>query len=224
MTFSIVGRCARTGMAGIAISSSSPAVAGRCAHVRPGVGAVAVQNLTDPRLGPLALDMLANDVPADGVIARLIDESPHIQYRQLAIVGPRNDCAVFSGTHALGCAAECVGDGVAAAGNMLANASIPREMVRAFAASAAASLAERLLNGLEAALAAGGEAGPVKSAGLLIGGPVSWPIIDLRVDWDEAPITRLRTLWGIWKPQASDYVTRALDPTTAPSFMAVGRI
>ena len=58
MTFSIVARCARTGQFGMAISSSSPAVAARCAHIRAGVGAVASQNITDPALGPLVLDQM----------------------------------------------------------------------------------------------------------------------------------------------------------------------
>ena len=55
MTFSLVARCAETGMFGLAISSSSPAVAARCAYARADVGAVASQNVTDPTLGPLAL-------------------------------------------------------------------------------------------------------------------------------------------------------------------------
>ena len=59
MTFSIVGRCAVTGQFGMAISSSSPAVAARCAHVRAGVGVVASQNITDPELGTLTLDAMA---------------------------------------------------------------------------------------------------------------------------------------------------------------------
>ena len=56
MTFSIVGRCARTGALGVAITSSSPAVASRCAYVEAGIGAVATQNITDPRLGPAMLE------------------------------------------------------------------------------------------------------------------------------------------------------------------------
>ena len=59
MTFSLVARCAKTGQFGVVISSSSPAVAARCSHVRAGVGAVASQNITDPALGPLLLDTLA---------------------------------------------------------------------------------------------------------------------------------------------------------------------
>ena len=60
MTFSLVARCAKTGMFGIAISSSSPAVAARCSYARAKVGAVASQNVTDPTLGPLALDLMQN--------------------------------------------------------------------------------------------------------------------------------------------------------------------
>ncbi|NJS40047.1 MAG: DUF1028 domain-containing protein, partial [Rhodobacteraceae bacterium] len=63
MTFSIVARCAKTGQFGMAISSSSPAVAARCAHVRAKVGAVASQNITDPALGPLVLDQLEAGLP-----------------------------------------------------------------------------------------------------------------------------------------------------------------
>ncbi|HSF95655.1 MAG TPA: DUF1028 domain-containing protein, partial [Thermohalobaculum sp.] len=59
MTFSIAARCSETGMFGIAVSSSSPAVAARCAHARAGVGAVASQNITDPALGTRALDLMA---------------------------------------------------------------------------------------------------------------------------------------------------------------------
>jgi len=58
MTFSIVGRCARSGQLGIAISSSSIAVGARCPWVRTGVGAVATQNVTLPALGPRVLDLL----------------------------------------------------------------------------------------------------------------------------------------------------------------------
>ena len=64
MTFSLVARDAASGAFGIVISSSSPAVAARCAHVRAGVGVVASQNVTNPALGPLVLDALAGVVEA----------------------------------------------------------------------------------------------------------------------------------------------------------------
>ena len=83
MTFSLVARCAETGMFGLAISSSSPAVAARCAYARAGVGAVASQNVTDPSLGPLALDLMENGMNAVEAIERVREQGKFIEYRRL---------------------------------------------------------------------------------------------------------------------------------------------
>ena len=69
---------------------------------------------------------------------------------------------------------------------------------------------------------AGGEAGPVRSAGLLIVTDVAWPAADLRVDWAEDPIGELARLWQRWAPEMEAYVTRALDPQTAPAYGVPG--
>jgi len=111
---------------------------------------------------------------------------------------------------------------VAAAGNLLATVDVPAAMVAAFQASTGA-FGERLLGAMRAAMAAGGEAGPVHSAGLKIVDKLSWPLVDLRVDWaEEGVIDQLQTLWEIYAPQAADYVTRALHPETAPGFGVPG--
>jgi uncharacterized Ntn-hydrolase superfamily protein len=74
-----------------------------------------------------------------------------------------------------------------------------------------------------AAIAAGGEAGPVHSAALKVVDDLIWPIVDLRIDWaDEDPIDRLDALWQAYRPQMQDYVTRALNPTAAPSYGVPG--
>ena len=86
MTFSIAARCAETGMFGVAVSSSSPAVAARCAHARAGVGAVASQNVTDPSLGARALDLLRLGASAEQVIAVLRGSAPHMEFRQILAV------------------------------------------------------------------------------------------------------------------------------------------
>jgi uncharacterized Ntn-hydrolase superfamily protein len=86
MTFSLVARCAETGMFGVAISSSSPAVAARCSYARAGVGAVASQNITDPTLGPLALDLMQAGATAVQAIARIKAESAFIDYRQVLVI------------------------------------------------------------------------------------------------------------------------------------------
>jgi uncharacterized Ntn-hydrolase superfamily protein len=222
MTFSIAARCADTGHFGIAIASSSPAVAARCAHVRAGVGAVSSQNVTDPRLGPAALDLMQGGASARAALAALTAANPHIDYRQLVAVDSQGRTATWSGCHTLGIHAASEGKDCAAAGNLLANDGVPAAMVGAFEA-AAGSLASRLVAALSAGLAAGGEAGPVHSAGLLVAGTESWPLVDLRVDWDDAdPIARLHALWVLWEPQMDAYVQRALDPGRSPSFGVPG--
>ncbi len=75
---------------------------------------------------------------------------------------------------------------------------------------------------MKAALALGGEVGPVHSAGLKVVGSVAWPETDLRVDWSNDPIHELEVLWRLWRPLKDDYVTRALDPASAPTYGVPG--
>lgn len=225
MTFSISGRCADTGMFGIAVSSSSPSVAARCAHVRAGVGAVSTQNITDPRLGPMGLDLMAGGLTAKAALERLIAEAPHIDYRQLTLVDATGQTAAYSGTKTLGTYATAGGEDVVAAGNMLTTPVIPQKMVETFEAMRGQSLGDRLIAAMRAAVLAGGEEGPVHSMGLVMVDKVSWNVADLRVDWTEGdPIEECASLWERWRHEMDAYVTRALNPTQAPSYGVPGDV
>lgn len=221
MTFSIIARCARTGQFGMAISSSSPAVAARCAHVRAGVGAVASQNITDPALGLLVLDQLEKDHSATDALQAVTTGRPHIDYRQLLVIDREGRTAIHSGRQVLGIWGEARSTDCAAGGNLLAGELVPMAMVEAFAGSKG-HLGERLMLALEAGLKAGGEAGPVHSAGLKVADRLSWPLVDLRIDWAEDPIGMLRAAWDVYAPQMGAYVQRAEDPTQAPSYGVPG--
>lgn len=221
MTFSIVARCARTGQFGMAISSSSPAVAARCAHVRAGVGAVASQNITDPALGPLVLDRLEAGLSAKDALNAVTEGRAFIDYRQLLVVDREGRTAIHSGRQVLGVWGEARAADCAAGGNLLAGELVPMAMIEAFAASTG-HLGERLMRALEAGLAAGGEAGPVHSAGLKVADRLSWPLVDLRIDWSDDPIGMLRKAWDTYAPQMAAYVQRAEDPTQAPSYGVPG--
>lgn len=221
MTFSIIARCARTGQFGMAIASSSPAVAARCAHVRAGVGAVASQNVTDPALGPVLLDALATGKSAVQALSVTVFSHAHSDYRQLLVVDATGQTAIHSGAQVLGLWGQAQGNGCAAAGNLLADQALPQTMVAAFDA-ARGHLADRLMSALEAGLAAGGEAGPVRSAGLKVADRLSWPLVDLRMDWADDPIGMLRTAWDVYRPQMAAYVQRAENPTLAPSYGVPG--
>ncbi len=222
MTFSLVARCAETGMFGMAIASSSPAVAARCAYARAGVGAVASQNITDPSLGPLVLDLTQAGMSAPEAITEMRLRARFPEYRQVLVVDTKGRTAIHSGPNALGIWAEAQGPDVASGGNLLASAGVPQGIVDGFLASTG-HIGDRLIAAMRAGLAAGGEAGPVHSAGLKIVDKVEWPVADLRCDWTDAcPIEDLARLWDIYKPQLGAYVQRALDPRAAPSYGVPG--
>jgi uncharacterized Ntn-hydrolase superfamily protein len=209
-------------MFGVAISSSSPAVAARCSYAQAGVGAVASQNVTDPSLGPKALDLLARGATASEAVEIVMRTAAHKDYRQVLAVDAQGMSAIYSGSKALGLWAEARDRDVACGGNLLANENVPAAMVASFRTSQG-DLGDRLMTALRAALAAGGEAGPVRSAGLKLVRDVSWPVADLRCDWSEdCPIEQLARVWDIYKPQLESYVTRAINPVDAPSYGVPG--
>lgn len=222
MTFSIVGRCAETGQLGIAISSSSIAVGARCPWLRAGVGAVASQNITLPALGPQILEALEAGLEPTAALDQALSRNGYSQYRQVALLDSQGRSALFSGSETLGLHNALAGEQCVAAGNLLASPEVIDAMIDAFEHSQGL-LAERLLAAMHAAMAAGGEAGPVHSAALKVVDDLTWPLIDLRVDWaDENPIGQLDNLWQAYRPQMQDYVIRALDPTRAPSYGVPG--
>lgn len=222
MTFSLVTRCAQTGMFGIAITSSSPAVAARCSFARAGVGAVATQNVTDPRLGPLTLDLMAQGKSAEAAIEAVKSQSKFMEYRQVLAVDATGQTAIHSGPNSLGIWTQAQGVDVASGGNLLANEKIPQAVVDAFQ-NATGHIGDRLISAMRAGLAAGGEAGPIHSAGMKIVDAVSWPVADLRCDWTEdCPIENIATAWDVYKPQLDAYIQRANDPREAPSYGVPG--
>jgi uncharacterized Ntn-hydrolase superfamily protein len=223
MTFSIAGRCAKTGMIGIAISTSSIAVTSRCPWVRAGVGAVSTQNVTDPRLGPQGLDLLEEGMPAPSALEELMKSAPHSEYRQVIMIDAAGRTAHWTGAKALGIHGTAQGKNCVAGGNLLKHAKIPEALVRSFESDSARPLAARLIGALEDGLRDGGEAGPVHSAGVIVMHEQIWPLVDLRVDWAaENPIAGLRKLWEDYQPQMQDYVTRALAPDDAPKYGVPG--
>lgn len=222
MTLSIIGRCAQTGQMGIAISSSSIAVGARCPWLRSKVGAVSTQNITLPALGPRILDRLAQGDAVDIALKRGLETDDYALYRQVTVLTPDGNSAFYSGEKTLGINNALSGENCVAAGNMLASPDVIAAMVNAFEHHSG-HLADRLIAAMQAGLRAGGEAGPVHSAALSIVDSPVWPIVDLRVDWtDASPIDELNALWQAYKPQMQDYITRALDPRSAPGYGVPG--
>jgi uncharacterized Ntn-hydrolase superfamily protein len=217
MTYSIAAHCPDTGAFGIAITSSSICVASRCAWVGP-VGAVLTQNVTDPQLGPAGLYLLRRGLGAAAVVQQLVAGTPDPAWRQVAAVDRYGAISHHSGSEALPKVAVAEGEGCIAMGNLLATTAVADEIIASFRRTGDEPLAERLMQALEAGLAAGGETGDEHAAGLHVARHYDWPLIDLRVDWHDRPIAALRDLWERYRPEMDAFLGRARSPATAPSF------
>jgi uncharacterized Ntn-hydrolase superfamily protein len=153
---------------------------------------------------------------ATETVAELTANDPTIGWRQLAVIDKEGGTACFHGDRIKSIHAGAEGDGCCATGNIIRNGQIPAAMVATFEANAAEPLAERLILALEAGEEAGGEFRLLKSAAVLVVDEQSFPLVDLRVEFDRAPLTELRFLWEIYRPEVQQYVRRTMDPDSIP--------
>ena len=218
MTLSIAALCPRTRAYGCAMATSSMAAGARATFVAPDAGVVLSQARSDPRLGELGITRLRAGDDAHRVVAAMISASPHAAWRQLAVLDLRGGMAANTGERCTEVKGERFGDGVMAVGNGLANERVVGAMVEGFAAAVDRELPDRLIAALEAGLAAGGEAYPLRSSALKVARPgVPLLPIDLRADFSETPIDELRRLWVMWGPMSEGYVQRCVDPANSPA-------
>jgi uncharacterized Ntn-hydrolase superfamily protein len=215
MTFSLAGRCARTGMLGAVVTTSSIAVGSRCQHAAAGVGAALTQHMTDPRLGPLMLDLLKRGYSAQQALDAAVAGTPRSDWRQLGLIDRNGRTASFGGANMQPESAEIHGRDCVSLANIVRSRDVPAAMVRAFEADPSQPLAARLLAALRAGHEAGSEFKPLVSTALIVAHEHDFPYVDLRVDGDSDPICTLERLWREYEPTADLYVTRATDPDTA---------
>lgn len=222
MTFSLAGFCPRTRQLGCALATSSMAAGGRAPFVQPGVGSVLSQARSDPRLGELGLRALAAGRSAAQALAEMTASTPHTAWRQLAVLDGGGGTACFTGAQCTQAKGERQGRGVVVVGNGLANEAVLDAMLEGFSSAPDAGLADRLVSALEAGERAGGEAFPLRSAGLMVAFP-DLPLlpINLRVDFSDTPITELRRMLTAWLPMMDGYVMRCMDPERSPPAAAI---
>src|SRR5579872_7370742 len=132
MTFSLIGRCARTCQIGAAVTTSNIAVGSRVTHCAAGVGAVLTQHRTDPRLGSRGLDLLRSGCTAQEALDSLVASTPHAHWRQLAVLDAAGGSAAYSGARTRPEMSEAATENACAIGNILANARVPAAMLRRF--------------------------------------------------------------------------------------------
>jgi uncharacterized Ntn-hydrolase superfamily protein len=212
MTFSLAAQDPDTGMFGVVSCSSSIAVGNRCPWARAGAGAVLTQHRTDTRAGPLGLDLLARGYGAQETVDLLVAGSEHPGQRQFAALDREGKAAFFNGPQIASINTGHVGERCVSIGNFLATPKVTKAMVDAYEAARGGALVERLLAALDAGVAEGGETQPVMAAALLVVDRHSWPLVDLRVDFEPAPHVVLRRLWHHYEPLVERFVTQVLRP------------
>jgi uncharacterized Ntn-hydrolase superfamily protein len=217
VTWSIIAFDPAGGALAVAIASRAFAIGARCPFVRAGVGAVATQSISNSYLGPRVLDLLERGSTPAAAIAAALDGDAGRDLRQVHAVDRHGRTAAWTGRNCVDCAGECTGNGVSVAGNMMTNDKVVRATFDAFVASPGA-LAERLVAGLDAGEAAGGDRRGRQAAALKLVTTEDLPDIDLRVDDHSAPLVELRRLLAAYRQQLEP--NRAMYPSKAnPSGM-----
>jgi uncharacterized Ntn-hydrolase superfamily protein len=217
MTFSLIGRCERTGMFGIAISTSEMAVGSRCIHVAPGVGAIVTQASTNPRLGHLGLNLLRAGYSAPRALDEIAGSDQFVERRQLGCLDVTGLGAARTGAGNKPWAGHRVERNVVVATNAVVGAEVADSMFDAFKRGADLPLWERLLRSLEAGKAAGGQPDGETSSGLYVVDRDTYPLVDLRVDLHATPVTELRRLADAYFPLVAYYNLRPRDPNVPPA-------
>ena len=211
-TFSLVGRCARTGMLGVAVATSEMAVGSRCIHVAPGVGAVVSQASTNPRLGFLALNLMRAGYSALKALEEIAASDTHVERRQLGCLDASGHAAGRTGAGNRPWAGHRAGPNVVAAANAVVGEGVVEAMFTTFEAEPARPLWERLLAALEAGKAAGGQPDGEQSAGLYVVDREPFAVVDLRVDLHPEPVRELRRLADRYFPLVAYYSLRPYNP------------
>lgn len=222
MTFTIIGRCEATGRLGVGISSYSLAVGAQCPAMLPGVGLVSSQAFVNPALARPVLRALKEGATPARALEALPGIDPEIDYRQVGVIDAGGAAACTTGPKTRPWAGSSLGEGHAAFGNALAGPRVTAAMADAFGAGTGLDLADRLVHCLEAARAAGGQAGaggrrlPERSAAVIVMAGGGRPGIDLRVDVHDDAVSELRRALGVYAPYVPYYELRRTSPAQAP--------
>ena len=202
-TYSIAACDLDAGQWGVATQSKFLAVGSVVTWAEPQAGAVATQAYANPRYGPEGLALLRDGVAAHEVVERLTSADDGRNHRQLGVVDREGRGATFTGSECYDWAGGRTGAGYAAQGNILVSGATVDALAETFEQKSGLPLAERLLDCLDAAQAAGGDSRGQQSAALLVvekdGGYASLSdvLVDLRVDDHERPLEELRRLYGL---------------------------
>ena len=212
-TFSIIAFDPVTNELGVGVQSRAFGAGAAVPYAKPGVGAIATQASANRQYGPKAIALLEQGLSPAEVVKRITDEDPGRDTRQVAVIDTKGRSAVYTGkrvidrnsdpkdlVHLGGYAGHVSGPNFSAQGNTLASEEVVKAMAAAYQ-NGKGSMAERLMDALDAGQAKGGDTRGMQSAGILVVRPLPpnsdntvERIVDIRVDDHEEPFKELRRL------------------------------
>jgi uncharacterized Ntn-hydrolase superfamily protein len=207
-TFSIVGRCGRTGQVGGAVASAGPGVGPMCLFARSGVGAVSSQSWCNPYLAYDGLDLMEQGMSPQELCDKLLAEDPGREIRQIGYVDAKGRSAAFTGKDCAQWNGHITGPDFSSQGNLLVGGDTVKAMAETFQRLEALDLAERLIAALEAGDAAGGDARGKQGAAVLVMHKERYPLVDLRADEHRHPVVELRRVYEVARYQSLPFVAQ----------------
>ncbi len=212
-TFTAIGRCPRTGRLGVSVTTSEIGTGGRVPSVKANIGAVGTQAYTDPRLGPLAVQLLDLGYPSQRVLEELKASDPYVGWRQTGIVDRWGHTAVHTGADNSDWAGHQTGDGWIVMGNGLVGANVVDAMATAMEESVDEDIETRLMKAIDGGTNAGGQPNGQRASGILVYENEGFSIVNLRVDDHDEPMKELWRLFNKLHPLVPYYRERPDNPT-----------
>ncbi len=212
VTFQIAARCTQTGRFGVAITTRPMAVGSRCPFIEAGVGLTVTMARTDPRLGPLGINLLKLGYSAQRVLDEIAASDPNIEMRQICVIDRDGNAAARTGARNTNWSGALVLRNLVAMGNNLFSERTVSAMGDAWGVNEQLVLEDRLLAALAAGRDAGGQNGGQHSAALLSYDREIYPYCDLRVDDHAEPVGELRRLYDKMRPLIPFYYGRPAAP------------
>ena len=215
-TFSMIAFDPATSELGVGVQSRAFAAGAAVPYAKPGVGAVATQASANRQYGPKAIALLEQGMSPAEVVKKITDDDPGRDTRQVAVIDIKGRSAVYTGKHVIarnfdkndpvhygGYAGHVTGTNFSAQGNTLASEAVLKAMAEAYE-KGKGSMAEKLMDALDAGQSKGGDTRGMQSAGILVVKPLAPNsestvdrIVDIRVDDAPNPFVELRRLLGI---------------------------
>jgi uncharacterized Ntn-hydrolase superfamily protein len=220
MTYTVLGRCHRTGRLGIGIATFSITVGRYCYGVKSNAGVTVSQAFANERNNALALRLLTQGFTARSVLQQLMANDAYAEYRQIGVIDRSGMAVAHTGPHTRGWSGHVVGENYVAFGNGLVGPAVADAIAKGFLAEPDADLEHRLLMGIEAGRDAGGQGTrerhkAERSAALRVYSTDTFADIDLRVDLHATAVEELRRIWTEYKQYEAYYRDRERNPSGA---------